>query len=270
MLCMPKPTAVTNRAVPQRDRGMKDETMLRNRTKPGRRLKALLAGVMGLPLAACGADRVVTGSAFPNDYRERHPIVLTDAPQTLDVLPKGAFGGLDPRQRRDVAAFAIDYRRSGKGNMIAQVPTGVTQEISNRRALAAIRAALAGGGVPGGYLSVTTYRPDDPTIASPIRLSFLKLQAKVASQCGTWPDDLGVSNWKASVQNTPYWNFGCATQSNFAAQVADPVDLVRGREEGRIDTLKRMHAVDSLRQGKDPSTEYRSEAAKTSTAIGGK
>lgn len=71
------------------------------------------------------------------------------------------------------------------------------------------------------------------------------------------------------MQNRPYWNLGCATQSNVAAQVADPIDLVRARQEGRVDTLKRMRAIEELRKGQDPSTEYRSEAAKTSSAVGG-
>ena len=43
---------------------------------------------------------------------------------------------------------------------------------------------------------------------------------------------------KASATST-YWNLGCAMQSNVAAQVADPVDLVRGRTEGRLDPIRR-------------------------------
>ena len=243
--------------------------MQRNRTTRGPRRRALLAGIIALPLTACGADRTVTGSTYPFDYRQRHPVVLTDAPQTLDVFSNGAFGGLDPRQRQDVQAFAIDYRRTGKGLMLALVPSGTANELASQRTLGAIRAALQASGVPGTYLSVSSYRPADPSIASPIRLSFSKLLAKVPSQCGTWPDDLGVSSWNTDTQNRPYWNLGCATQSNFAAQVADPIDLVRARQEGRVDTLKRMRAIEELRKGQDPSTEYRSEAAKTSSAVGG-
>jgi len=233
---------------------------------PGSRLRALLAGVLGLPLVACGGDRIVTGSVYPNDYRARHPIVITDAPQTLDVFANGPV--LDPRQRADVIDFAVDYRRSGKGTLTALVPSGSGRDIASHHALEGVRGALAAGGVPGGYLSVTTYRPENPKLASPIRLSFAKLKAKVASQCGTWPDDLGVSSMQGDASNKPYWNLGCATQSNFAGQVADPVDLVRGRPEGRVDTIKRLRGIDQLRKGEDPSTEYRSEAAKTSTAIG--
>ncbi len=51
----------------------------------------------------------------------------------------------------------------------------------------------------------------------------------------------------------------CATQSNIASQVADPVDLVRGRPEGRIDTVRRTRDIGELRQGKDPSTEWKQD-----------
>ena len=36
-----------------------------------------------LPLAACAkVDHMATGSAVPDDYRQRHPIVLANKPQT--------------------------------------------------------------------------------------------------------------------------------------------------------------------------------------------
>jgi pilus assembly protein CpaD len=106
---------------------------------------------------------------------------------------------------------------------------------------------------------VSTYRPSDPTIASPIRLSFAALKAKVASTCGLWPQDLGVSDPGFNMRNEPYWNLGCATQANMAAQVADPVDLVRGRQEGLADATRRAKDVENIRQGKDPSTQFRQD-----------
>jgi type IV pilus biogenesis protein CpaD/CtpE len=79
------------------------------------RLAAVAA--LGSSLAAC-ADRVVTGPTYPVDVRERHPIVLADAPRTLDVFVNSATG-LDSRQRDDVRAFAGEYRRYGQGQIIA-------------------------------------------------------------------------------------------------------------------------------------------------------
>ena len=223
----------------------------------GARLACLAA--LGLSLGACAADRaVVTGSTYPRDYRERHPIVLGDAPAALDIFVRGP-SGLDERQIEDVKAFAEDYRRTGKGGLVAQVPGGGHRDVGTARTLDAVRHALSAGGLPGTYLTVTTYQPADPTLAAPIRLSFRKLQAKVHGKCGLWPQDLGVSDFSFNLRNEPYWNLGCATQTNVAAQVADPVDLVRGRTDGAIDPIRRGQNIEKLRKGNDPSTSYRQD-----------
>lgn len=228
---------------------------------PAGLLAALLAG-------GCAPDRVVTGSITPVDYRERHPIVLTDGPRVLDLFVN-APGGLDARQRADVRAFAAEYRRHAQGGIVAHLPRGSRTDAAAIRLLEQARAILAESGVPDGFVTAAAYPAVDPALAAPVRLTFRRLQAKVASQCGQWPSDLGVSDGPSDWSNEPYWNLGCATQSNVAAQIADPVDLVRGRAETRIDTLKRMRDIESLRQGKDPSTEYRQDRQnRISTAVG--
>lgn len=220
---------------------------------------ALLA--LALPgLAACQSQRDVTGSIAPDDHRERHPIVLGDAPRVLDVFVEGP-GGLVSRGRQDVAAFLEEYRRHGNSGLVAQVPVGTETAAATRRALEAIRAAAGGG------LAVQPYRPSDPAMTSPIRLSFKRLQARVASKCGLWPQDLGVSEPEVSNRNGQYWNFGCASQSNLAAQVADPVDLVRGRQETPPDTGRRMHNIGQLRQSQDPSTTYKDQNVSVKSGI---
>jgi pilus assembly protein CpaD len=225
------------------------------------RISALrLAGpalILGVALSACAPDRVVTGSTYPMDYRERHPIVLAHAPYELDVFVSPS--GLDSRHREDVRGFAAEYRRKGEGYITAHLPEGPKAGVSSRRALGAVLNALAEAGVPRTRVRTVAYAADDPTIAAPVRLSFTRLQAKVGGRCGLWPQDLGVSDVKFNARNEPYWNHGCAYQSNFAAQVADPIDLVRGREEGRVDTGRRMNNIDKLRQAQDPSTEWKAE-----------
>lgn len=232
------------------------------------RVLALLAGA--LALGACAAKGDLSASLAPDDIRERHPIVLRDAPRSLDVFVGRSGGGLDPRQADDVARFGADYRRSGKGGLVAEVPTGTGRELAARDTLDGIRRALARGGVGPGALSVRTYRAVDPQLASPIRLTYASLQAGLPHACGQWPEDAGVSSYKNDSSNASLWNLGCATQANLAAQVADPLDLVRARGEGRLDTQKRMEAIKKLREGKDPSTQYRQEQTKISDAVGGK
>lgn len=235
------------------------------------RRRGALAAALGaaLTLGACAKQGDVTGSLAPTDLRERHPIVLRDAPKSLDVFIGRAGAVLDPRQLEDVVDFAQDYRRSGRGGLVAQVPTGARRDIAAHDALEAVRAALARGGVSGAALSVRTYPVADPGLASPIRLTFASLQAGLPHECGQWPEDLGVSSYKTSAANTPHWNFGCASQATLAAQVADPIDLVRARTEGRPDIVKRMNAIGKLREGKDPSTEYRQQTPQINSTVGG-
>lgn len=213
-----------------------------------------LAGLLG----ACRSERVVTtGSIYPMDYRARHPIVLTDNQRSLDVFVTGA-GHLDPRQAADVDAFVLEYRRYGRGVIVLDLPRGVSPAVGSgvERTAAAIRRIAAEGGVPAGQIVVENYAVANPTLAAPLRLSFQRMEAKVGSQCGTWPRDLGVSDPVVDNRNEPHWNLGCATQNNVAAQIADPIDLVRGRPEGRIDTVRRTGDIIKMRDGKDPSTQW--------------
>jgi pilus assembly protein CpaD len=241
----------------------------RNVTPASRLTVAVLA--LGALLGGCAkrsteADALAFG---PDDVRERHPIVLRDAPRSLDVFVGRSGGTLDHRQAEDVASFAREFRRSGKGGLVAEVPTGARRDHATHDTLNGIRAALSRGGVSPAILSVRSYPVQDPGLASPIRLTFASLQASVPHDCGQWPADLGASNFRFSSSNAPYWNFGCAAQATLAAQVADPIDLVRSRDEGRSDIVKRMGAIAKIRDGKDPSTLYRQQTPQINTSVGG-
>ena len=229
--------------------------------------RLVVVAALASALGACAADRVVTGSTEAPDYHERHPIVLAEGARTLDVFVTG-YGGLDGRQREDIRAFAAEYRRSGQGAILAQVPAGTRNDGAAHATMARINDALADGGLPARHVAVTTYPVVDPFLAAPVRLSFTRLTAKVTSPCGTWPRDLGVSDVRQGTSNDSYWNLGCAMQSNVAAQVADPVDLVRGRSEGRPDSIRRGKVIEAIREGKDPSTQYRQEGTKINQAVG--
>lgn len=241
----------------------------RGRMSLPRLLAATLAiGTLAGGCAGKGAQADPPALA-PIDLRERHPIVLRDAPHSLDVFVGRAGAPLDRRQAEDVADFAQEYRKSGKGGLVAEVPSGARRERATHDTLAGIRSALARNGVSPSMLSIRSYPVQDPGLATPIRLSFASLKAMVPHQCGQWPTDLGVSDFKFSSSNEPYWNLGCASQATLAAQVADPIDLVRAREEGRPDIVKRMGAITKIREGKDPSTQYRQQTPQINSTVGG-
>lgn len=245
------------------------KTAQHRRLLPLRVRLALAVGAIGALSAGCASKGPEAIASAPIDVRERHPIVLRDAPRSLDVFVGRSGKALDPRQREDVIDFAREYRRSGRGGLVAEVPTGARRELATQDTLSGIRTALASGGVSPAALSVRSYPVRDPMLASPIRLTFASLQAQLPHQCGQWPQDLGSTDFRFSASNEQYWNFGCASQANFAAQIADPIDLVRPRDEGRPDIVKRMNAIAKIRQGQDPSTQYRSQTPQISTTVGG-
>jgi pilus assembly protein CpaD len=209
---------------------------------------------------ACKGDPPVTGAIETADYRARHPIVLADGARNLDIFPTGP-GHLDPRQTDDIDAFMLEYRRYGRGGLLMEVPRGLppARAAATERTAGLVLQRAGQDGVGRRDIVANPYPVAAPELAAPIRLSFSRMQAKVAGDCGTWPQDTGASNFAFDNSNRPIWNFGCATQATIAAQIADPVDLVRGRPEGRIDSVKRIRDVGQLREGKDPSTQWRQD-----------
>lgn len=230
------------------------------------RLAAVLALGGSLATAGCSSpvDRAVALAPVPEDYHLRHPVVLANAPQRLDIFFIGPAGVLDVPQTRQLAAFSQDYLRGAQGPLVIAVPDGPIDRPSAERTLGAVRRALLGLGVHGG-VTVTSYPVRDPAVATPLHLSFLALQARPTTQCGQWPDDLGSGSTLNGWNNRSYYNLGCANQQTLAAQVANPQDLVKPRALDPTDVQLRTRAISQLRQGLDPATNWSSNPAPIGT-----
>lgn len=204
-------------------------------------------------LAGCGAtDRMVVSSIPMDDYQIRHPIVLGEEPRRLEILVEPVSGRFDHRSAAQLREYAGLYRKFGRGPIIISPPSfpGATPSVEP------VREALqrAGADAP---LRVEPY-PAGPNLSAPVRLSFFGLKASVADQCGQWPRDLAVgSGVITDWSNKPYWNYGCAFQTALAAQTADPRDLVAPQAETASDTVVRTRAIESIRKGEDPGTNWR-------------
>lgn len=223
----------------------------------GRRLAAVLALVAPLFAGGCASpvDRAVATAPVTEDYHLRHPIVLANAPQRLDIFFVGAAGRLDRVQAQQLQAFAADYLGGGQSSIRIAIPDGPVDRLAVERTLSAVRRELLSLGVRGG-VSVSSYPVRDPNIASPLHLSFLTLQARPTTQCGQWPDDLGSGATVATWGNRSYYNLGCASQQTLAAQIADPRDLVKPHALDTTDVQLRTRAIESLRLGINPSTDW--------------
>ena len=135
-----------------------------------------------------------------------------------------------------------------------------------------IRAALARGGVSGPALSVThlSGQRSRPRLADPADLR-LAAGGSCRIPAASGRRISASSDYKKSASNEPYWNFGCASQATLAAQVADPIDLVRARAAKAAPTPPSgMGAIGKLREGKDPSTQYRQQTPQINSTVGGR
>ncbi len=214
-----------------------------------------LLGLM-FALQGCGAsDRMRVSSIPEDDYRVRHPILLSEAGQSMDIFPVATAHGLDQVSAEQVREFAKSYKSLGQGPITILVPTGGRVGSAEGR-VEAVRRLIASVAGPAPVM-VGSYPIGNPALAAPIRLSYVGLKARVADQCGQWPRDLASGSSIDGWDNKPYWNYGCSMQTAIAAQVADPRDLVTPRAEAPADTVMRSRGIETVRKGTDPATDWK-------------
>ncbi|MBP1887929.1 CpaD family pilus assembly protein [Sinorhizobium mexicanum] len=199
---------------------------------------AVIAGL----LASCGTkDNLATG-AIPDDYRTRHPIVIAEAERTIDIPVASGDTRLSQGTRDVIRGFAAEYRNASTGVIQIMLPRGSVNSHAAQTVRRDIRRQLAAVGVPGKRVIETGYEAGATGDAAPIRLSYVAIAAQTAP-CGEWPEDLTLN----TLQNRNYYNFGCATQSNLAAQIANPTDLIGPRQMSPIDAEQRGEVIKSWR-----------------------
>ncbi|MCF1504891.1 CpaD family pilus assembly protein [Afifella sp. H1R] len=196
----------------------------------------LLAGCQSRNLDQAGLER--------QDYRLRHPIMVSEEAETLDI-PIGMRGGhLSPEIKDAIYDYALGYRDTGIGSVTVQVPSGSGNDIAAAAASRAIRAAVLEAGVEPELVRVAPYR-SNASRAAPVRLSYLKVKA-VTPKCGVWPDDV-----TATADNREYYNFGCASQHNLAAMVANPADLLQPRQMSPANATRRAKVLQDYASGSE-------------------
>ncbi len=244
-----------------------------NKTPVGRyrtlRRLGTLAG-LSVVLGACNytTGEVVTASV-PNDYRQRHPIAITETNRSVVIFVGQARGGLTVPQRSDVMGLARTWVSEGTGAIVADVPVDTANARAAAAAFREIQTLLAAGGVPSRAITLHHYHPDDIRTLPTIRLSYPKITA-VAGPCGLWPEDLGPSIKDPGYgENREYYNFGCANQRNLAAMIDNPSDLVQPRSETPAYTPRRSEAFEKYRKG-EPTTTVYPEAEKAKLSDTGK
>lgn len=183
----------------------------------------LIAASLGL--AGCGT--VPTNTSM---YSVHQPVVERTN-YAIDLASDGDGIGSADQKRLNEWFDVLDLRY---GDRIA-IDSG--DGFGNEGAARDVRAAAAERGI-----MVTQGAPVTPGIIAPgnIRVVVTRSQASVPS-C---PDHRTQGQNFNAGNNS---NFGCAINSNLAAMVADPEDLVRGRDNKRLDSNSGKAAVNAYK-----------------------
>lgn len=247
--------------------------MIRNRKAKARSsgraalMRAVLVAGSAALLAGCvteGSTDVASGGAY--DYRLRHPIVVKEKAKVVHLFIGKDRSTLTPDQRAQVRGFAQTWRQEATGGIIIDVPRGAPNAAASAGASREARSLLIAAGVPPRVIAVHPYHVPNPHRLATVQLSYPRMAAE-AGPCGEWPDDIG-SNTIENVENKPYWNFGCATQRNLAAMVADPADLVQPRAETPADATRRAVVLGHYERGEPTAAKGNDNNAAKITDIG--
>ncbi|TCL95723.1 pilus assembly protein CpaD [Rhizobium sp. PP-WC-2G-219] len=203
---------------------------------------ALLSLCIAASLAACAKRDDLSTGGIPDDYRSRHPIIVGESERAIDIPIASSDRRLPVGTREVIKGFAQTYRGSANGVVQIMLPSGSRNGAAVEAVRRDIRAILVQTGVPANRLLETRYDAAGSGDAAPVRLSFTAITASTGP-CGSWPEDL-VSN---TTENRNWSNFGCASQSNLAAQIANPTDLLGPQAQSPIDAARRGQVIDDYR-----------------------
>ncbi|MBZ9656709.1 CpaD family pilus assembly protein [Phyllobacterium lublinensis] len=202
-------------------------------------MKPVLA-LFALSLLAGCASREMTVNSIPDDYRTNHPIVISEKEQVAEIPVGHADTRLSMSQRSIVDNAANNYRANGSGVIHILLPSGSPNARAASRLKNDVAATLRRGGIKPFNISSEHYSASGSD-SPPIRLVYSAITASTGP-CGQWPKDLAET-----ADNKHYANFGCASQNNLAAQVANPADLLGPRATSPIDAERRGVVIDGYR-----------------------
>lgn len=207
---------------------------------------ALLSTMMLLSASCAG---VFNGPEHAQTVAEAHPISVDSQTVTLTIDVDPTVNELSDMDRARLRAFADAYLRGGHGPLAITAPSGTSQDFEGQELASDVRKALHEAGVPWTSLPGATYRTGGDPDGDTMIVSYTRYVA-TPSQCGIWS---GL--YERNYRNLRSPNYGCATQNNIAAMVADPHDLVAPAALSPRDAAAVARAVEAYRAGEDTATE---------------
>lgn len=185
--------------------------------------------------------QLTTGS-IPDDYRTRHPIIVSESENARDIVIPAHSKNLTLRGRNIARAVGYKFKASGAKSIAVLIPSGSPNERAARSAASDAVAELIQTGISRSQVVIQHYDAANHGSSATLRLVYTDLSASIDSKCGQWGEDLINTS-----QNKNYENFGCATQNNLAQAIANPADLLGPRAMSEIDSTKRTAVIEDWR-----------------------
>jgi pilus assembly protein CpaD len=203
-----------------------------------------------LRFASLAAVLLAGSCASPNDTggltaegAANHPITVEPTSQALNIAFAGPNSGLSAPDEQRVDAFVSDYLARGNGAISISVPQGPDASDT----VTWFGEHFAEMGVPRSRILVGMHD------GGSVELSYVSYVAHT-EECGDWS-----ANIAETASNMPMPNFGCATQHNLAAQVADPRDLLTPRKMDGADAKRRATVADKYEKGQITASDKSQE-----------
>jgi pilus assembly protein CpaD len=215
---------------------------------------SITLGFVGIAASACTSPPLTNGERQLADVQSAYPITVEPQVATLVVKVDDGLQALARGEDVRVRAFVEHWKARGQGMLNAASPSNTPNQASATAALGELKKMLAAQGVGKGSVQYTSYRPAEGDNQAPITLSFVTYVANAAECGGNWSENLAFTP-----RNLPWPEFGCSTQHNFAAIVADPRDLIEPRTSDPADATRRGTVMEKYRAGLPTRTQDESE-----------
>lgn len=185
-----------------------------------------------------------------------HPISVAPDYRAVRVAYTG--GPLAPEDSAKLDRVVGDYLARGDGALSVSAPEGP----DSSQAIEYFGEQLARMGVPRSRILVGTHPVNDGDRR--VEVGFVAYVAHT-EPCGDWSNDADET-WA----NLPMPDFGCATQHNLAAMVADPRDLDQARRlDDAPDATRRAGVIGHYEHGEvTQAAKHTSDSGQEQSAPG--
>jgi len=200
------------------------------------------AALVGLSACASKVPDRIDKADTPTEHFQARAVESTPEMQ-LAVHGQG----LSPAQTDALSVFVVDWAAAEGGSITIQVPSRGADSGASFRTAEGARSRLIAQGVPADRIVTQGYEPAEGA-PGVVKLSYRRYEV-VTPSCGkVW------TNLARTASNDVQGNFGCAVTANFAAQLANPGDLVRPRDTTPADAGRRATVLEKYRRGEATSS----------------